>query len=222
MLRTFNPAFYRIIRLEGDLRIEPVGDYRHYLYVRRQKIQATRDDLRLIEFREHWTGKGSRDSMTVQCTKPADAVLMDGKIPEEDGRVHRWVYPTRPLGRGETLEIEVHQAHIDDVEMQRPYFRQGGGRYDTDAIGVQVRFPSGYEPTEIHGAVWNTGRPLLQNQLIHTIDCTRTEDRAAGEVTYAVEAGRLPHHHSVGLYWVWPPRANTPDATTQTAPAVAG
>jgi hypothetical protein len=205
-LQTFNPTFYRILRLEGILRVEPVGDYRRYHYARRQRIQATHDDVRLIELREHWTGKGSRDSLTVRCVRPTDAVLMDGKVPEEDGRVHRWVYPTRPLGRGEHLEVEVHQTHIDDVETQRPYFRQGGGRYDTESICVQVCFPAGYEPVEIHGGVWNTGRPLLHNQLIETIDCARTEDRTAGTITYTVEWGRMSHHHSVGLYWVWPER----------------
>jgi len=142
-LRTFNPTLYRILQLEGVLTIEPVGDHRRYHYIRRQRIRATHDDLRLIELREHWTGKGSRDSLTVKCIRPTDAKLMNGEVPEEDGRVHRWVYPTRPLGRGECVDVEVHQIHIDDVEAQRPYFRQGGGRYDTDAIYVKVRFPVG-------------------------------------------------------------------------------
>jgi hypothetical protein len=205
-LRTFNPTFYRILRLEGILRIEPIGDHRRYHYARRQQIRATHDDLRLIELREHWTGKGSRDSSTVKCVRPPDAKLMDGEVPEEDGRVHRWVYPTRPLGRGECLDVEVHQTHIDDVETQRPYFRQGGGRYDTDAISVTVCFPTGYEPREISGGIWNTGRPLLHNQLIRTVDCVRAEDQASGTITYTVESGSMPHHHSVGLYWVWPER----------------
>jgi len=219
VLRNYNPTFYRILRLEGTLRIEPVGDHRRYCYERRQKIQATRDDLRLIELREHWTGKGSRDSLTVKCVKPADAILMDGKVPEEDGRVHRWVYPTRPLGRGEQLEVEVHQKHMDDVETQRPYFRQGGGRYDTDEVRVEVCFPASYEPTEIRGGFWNTGRPLLHNQVIEKIDCVRTEDKVAGTVTYSVEASRLPYHHSVGLYWSWPERAS-PNAANQIIQAV--
>jgi len=207
-LRTFSPTFYRILQLDGILKIEPVGDYRRYHYTRRQRIRATHDDLRLIELREHWTGKGSRDSLTVRCTRPADAILMDGKVPEEDGRVHRWVYPTRPLGRGECLDVEVQQTHVDDVETQRPYFRQGGGRYDTDAICVKVCFPASYEPPEIHGGIWNTGRPLLQNQLIQTIDCLRVEDRATKTVTFTVEARRMPHHHSVGIYWRWPENGN--------------
>jgi hypothetical protein len=207
-LRTCNPAFYRIQRLDGSLKIEPLGTHRRYHYKRCQRIEAVRDDLRLIELREHWTGKGSRNSLTVTCVKPRDAILLDGSVPEEDGRVHRWVYPTRPLGRGETIDVEVHQTHIDDVEMQRPYFRQGGGRYDTEAIHVEVIFPVGYEPPEIRGGVWNTGRPLLHNQLIRTMDCARSEDGATRTVTYSVESGRMPHHHSVGLYWTWPPPAN--------------
>jgi hypothetical protein len=218
-LRTYNPAFYRIRRLDGSLKIEPLGDHRRYQYKRSQRVEAVRDELRLIELREHWTGKGSRDSLTVTCVKPADAILLDGKVPEEDGRVHRWVYPTRPLGRGETIDIEVHQTHIDDVEMQRPYFRQGGGRYDTEAVRVEVSFPVGYEPAEISGGVWNTGRPLLHNQLIRTMECVRNENRAARMVTYSVEATRIPHHHSIGLYWTWPPSANA-KARRRTVPAV--
>ncbi|MFI7599932.1 hypothetical protein [Actinoplanes sp. NPDC049681] len=218
-LRSSNPTAYRIRRLEGRLTVEPLGDHRRYHYQRFQTVEATRDDVRLVELREHWTGKGSRDSLTVTCVKPADGVLLDGKVPEEDGRVHRWVYPTRPLGRGETLDVEVHQTHIDDVETQRPYFRQGGGRYDTDAIRVQVSFPAGYEPTDIRGGVWNTGRPLLHNQLIRTMDCARTEDRAAGSVTYSVEAQRTPHHHSVGLFWTWPP-STSPQGRPSAIPAV--
>lgn len=215
--RTHCPTSYRVLRIEGLLEIEPFDGYRRYRYVRRQRIRATRHDLRLIELREHWTGKGSRGSLTVECVKPADAILMDGKIPEEDGRVHRWVYPTRPLGRGECLDVEVHQRHIDDVETQRPYFRQGGGRYDTDAICVKVCFPADYEPSEIHGGIWNTGRRLLHNQVIRTIDCARSEDRTAGTVTYAVEVGRTSHHHSVGLYWVWPEGNGSGRRATETA-----
>jgi hypothetical protein len=213
-IRTNAPTLYRILHLEGTLRIEPIDDYRKYHYERRQTIQATSDDLRLIEFREHWSGKGSRNSLSIECIKPVDAILLDGRVAEEDGRVHRWLYPTRPLARGECISLEVHQTHIDDVETQRPYFRQGGGRFATERIRVEVHFPIGYEPHEIHGGVWNTGRPLLQTQVVRNIDYIRTEDRVAGFAAYAVEVSRTQPHHSYGLYWTWPAGGQHRAATT--------
>jgi hypothetical protein len=207
-LRRHDATGYRILRLEGVMTVEPEGDHHAIDYVRTQEIQATQDDVRLIELREHWTGRGSADSVRVKCTRPADARFFDGRDPEEDGRVHRWIYPNRPLGRGERLTVELHQQHRDDAWRQRPYFRQGGGRHQAGHVIARVTFPSSYEPDAVDGAIWNTGRTLFPTQTVGRLDCTRTEDRMAGTVTFSVEANALKAHHSVGMRWIWPSQNN--------------
>ncbi|WP_033344402.1 hypothetical protein [Catenuloplanes japonicus] len=204
VVRRYDPAFYRIILLEGCMDVEPSGTYRKYRYRRRQQIEATRDNLRLVEFREHWTGAGSPGGPKIELIRPGGGKLLDGGHPEEDGRVHRWVYPGRSLGRGEPLDVEVLQTHSDNVTPQRPYFCQGGGRYQTDEVRVEVRFPVDYEPTEISGAVWNTaGRVMRRQQKIGKIEFERTRDNAGG-VIYTVVQKNPRLHHSYGLMREWP------------------
>lgn len=208
-LRRHDVTGYRILQLKGVMTVDKEGDHHVIDYVRTQEIQAVQDDVRLIELREHWTGLGVKDGVQVTCTRPADANLYDGGRPEEDGRVHRWIYPNRPLSRGERLTVEVHQRHRDDALRQLPYFRQGGGRHDTGHVIAQVIFPSHYEPESVKGAIWNTGRNLFPTQTVGALACTRIEDRQAGTVTSSVEAHALKAHHSVGMRWIWPTRIIT-------------
>jgi hypothetical protein len=202
MIRRHNPPQYTIIALEGTLEITPVERHRRYVYERFQRIEATRDDLRLIEFREHWTGAGSK-LPEAECRKPVGGMLFNGQLPEEDGRVHRWIYPGRPIGRGEQLDVLVRQVHTDDIQPQRPYFRQGGGRYRTGRVVVTVRFPLSDDPVEVEGAIWNTGRAFLQNQTVGTLQHDRVEDQSAGTVSYRIEVTSTAPHHSYGIRWTW-------------------
>lgn len=201
-VRSQNHTYYTILALEGTLEVNRENHYRRYTYERFQRIEATRSDLRLIELREHWTGVGAGPH--VELSKPRDAVLLDGKYAETDSRVHRWIYPGRPMGRGEQLEILVRQEHTDDSRPQLPYFRQGGGRYKTNRVAVRVRFPKNYDPGDVEGAIWNTGDALRQTQIVGRLQCKKVPIDGSEMVEYSIEVTSTVRHHSYGLRWTWP------------------
>jgi hypothetical protein len=198
-----DPPFYEILELNGSLVVEPANDHRRYTYERRQTVIATRDDLRLIEFRAHWTGQGQSGSATVESVKSEHAML-DGKNKEQDGRVHRWIYPRRPLKRGQPIEVGIRQVHEDDVEEQLPYFREGGGRYKTRRIIVKVRLPlSEHDPESVRGVVWNSHRAARQSPEVGELEVEKHVMRTEKCIEYMVTAVAPRTFHSYGVEWTW-------------------
>ncbi|MEV1286914.1 hypothetical protein [Micromonospora sp. NPDC049679] len=202
--RVYDPAFYEIVDLEGLLVVEPLGDHRRYTYTRSQTVKATRDDLRLVEFRAHWTGKGHNGTSRVESLIPEHAIL-DGRRAESDGRVHRWIYPRRPLERGKALRVGIRQVHEDDVEIQLPYFREGGGRYKTGKITVIVKLPfSEHSPESVRGVVWNSNRTPRKGAVVDELPIpTPRVDSAAGTAEYRVTVEKPSPYHSYGVEWTW-------------------
>jgi hypothetical protein len=201
-----NPTFYEILELEGLLVIESAGDHYHYKYERTQTVRALRNDLRLIEFRSHWTG-ASKIRPRVESAV-GDYAILDGRHPEEDGRVHRWVYPRRPIGKGREVIVGIKQEHEDDVHRQLPYFREGGGRYKTRRIKVTTRFHPDEDPRvrcDVEGKVWNINRTLDQDIVAGSIRCVRVVNRELGTVDYIVVVDKPKRYHSYGMEWEWPP-----------------
>jgi hypothetical protein len=203
-----NPPFYKIVELEGVLKVERVNGHHRYTYTRKQTVKATRNELRLIEFRAHWTGSGSNPPH-VEPTE-ADHEILDGKRPEQDGRVHRWLYPREPIGRGHTIKVGIRQIHEDDKSPQDPYFREGGGRYKTGKIKVTVRFQLPEDPqlrNTIEGRVWNSKRSIDQGQVSGSISYRREVNDDLGTVDYTVTCNRPKRFHSYGLAWTRPSRS---------------
>lgn len=201
--RVYDPPFYEILRLEGVMVIESENSHHRYTYTRKQKVRATRDDLRLIEFRAHWTGTGRAGTTQVESLV-RDHALLDGRRAESDGRVHRWVYPRRPLGRGQILEAGIKQVHEDDINQQLPYFREGGGRYKTSQIVVTVRFPGAEDPPEaVRGVIWNSNHVARQSPEVGSLNPERHVDPATGTVEYTVTVHRPKLYHSYGMTWSW-------------------
>jgi hypothetical protein len=202
-----NPSFYEILELDGLLMIESAGDHHRYTYTRKQKVRATRNDLRLIEFRAHWTGSSSRRPRVESAV--GDHLVLDGTHEEEDGRVHRWIYPRRPLRKGEELRVGIRHVHADDVKPQLPYFREGGGRYRTRKVTVTARFPISEDPQslgEVAGKIWDISRSIDQGHVIGTIPHIREVVREQGIVDYTVTVERPKLYHSYGVQWEWPAR----------------
>jgi hypothetical protein len=198
-----DPPFYEIQELNGRLLVEPANDHHRFTYERRQTVIATRDDLRLIEFRAHWTGQGQGGSMQVESVNSKHAML-DGRHKEEDGRVHRWIYPRRPLKRGQPIEVGIRQVHEDDVEEQLPYFREGGGRYKTRRIIVKVQLPlSEHDPESVRGVIWNSHRAAWQSPEVGDLEVDKHVMRTEGCIEYTVTADRPRVFHSYGVEWIW-------------------
>lgn len=199
----YDPPFYKIEQLNGSLTVEAANGHHRYTYERRQTVVATRDGLRLIEFRAHWTGQGHPSSTAVESLHPEHA-LLDGKRAESDGRVHRWLYPRRALGRGKKLEVGIKQVHEDDVRAQLPYFREGGGRYKTEKIVVAVRLPlTEHRPDSARGVVWNTHNSAEGSQEVDELEVSRHVDPGSGTVEYTVTIDKPALFYSYGVEWTW-------------------
>jgi hypothetical protein len=198
----YDPSYYKIVDLDGHVLIEPAGDHHRYTYTRKQTVRATRGSLRLIEIRSHWTGRCSREKTSITSVI-RDHRLLDGGYPEEDGRVHRWIYPGRSLDRGEEIEVGVRVVMEDDIEPMIPYYREGGGRYRVRQLKVTVRFPIGHEPQRVFGSIWHTNRKAQQGNHIGKLDYERRPDHDAGVVDYIVVVQKPRLYHSYGVRWSW-------------------
>lgn len=201
IVRFYDPPFCEILDIESRLVVESVDDHHRYTYTKRQTIRATRGQLRLIEFRAHWTGRGSKPPQVT--TLVSDQVLLNGQRAELDGRVHRWIYPFPPVGRGQTLKTGIRQIHEDDVEPQRPYFRDGGGRYKTRNLVIIARFALDEDPSPA-GGIWDSSMPVGENNLVGSLEPERLVDRKARTVDYIVKVDSPKKFHSYGVSWEWP------------------
>jgi hypothetical protein len=199
--RYYDPPYYEILEIEGSLAIETFDHHHRYLYVKRQTVRALRNDLRLVEFKAHWTGRGS-----IMDVRPLinDHVVLDSVAAEEDGRVYRWIYPGGPVGRGQTFEVGLRQTHDDDHVRQKPYYRDGGGRYKTKRLTIVVKFPVGHEPHPVDGAVWNTRVTVGHTKVVGKMNYTRTIDHSSGTANYSMTVDRPKRYHSYGFRWNWP------------------
>lgn len=204
-LRSYDPRFYEILELHGNLRIEPSKNHHHYEYTRTKLIRPKRDNLRLIEFRDYWTGAGHKGSTKVRSLHH-EHTLLDGHTEEEDQRVYRWIYLRRPLRRGEIIDVGMVQTHEDDVTPQRPFFRQQGGRHSTRRIVVTTEFQLSDDPVKIVGTHWNDSRAFHQKNIIGSIDHKREVCHEKGTVIYRIEIDRPKPYHSYGLWWTWASR----------------
>ena len=78
--------------------------------------------------------------------------------PEEDGRIHQWVYLGRPLSKGDETQMGVYHTFEDNYEPMHTYYREGGLRYKARNLTVTTRFASSEDPPTIHGIIWNNDR----------------------------------------------------------------
>jgi hypothetical protein len=195
------PDSYEVLAIEQMLVIEAVGSHHRYSYSKKQTIRAIRNDVRLVLFWDHWTGHGVNGVRAEPLID--DHVLLDGRQAEEDGRLYRWIYPGRPIGKGQVIEVGIRQVHEDDLVRQRPYHRGGGLRYRAKHLTVVTRFQLAEDPASIEGGVWNSHRPVGHNKLVGSATYTRVVDRAAGTVDYIVTATNPKRYHSYGVQWQW-------------------
>lgn len=193
---------YRIEELEAIMEVKPTDGHHAYDYTRRQTVRSVRSNLRLIDMGAHWTGCFGPDKVSIEALSHAHCILDTGRS-EEDGRVHRWVYPGGPLSRGATTQVGIRQTMEDDLKPMLSYFREGGGRHRTRNLRVVVRFPSGAEPSRVEGLEWNTNRNAHKGNVVGRLQCVREYDQKAGVVQYSVAVPRPRLFHSYGMRWEW-------------------
>lgn len=194
------PTGYEILELRGELLIERLGDHHRYTYTKEQLIRSGRDDLRLIEIRTHWTGRGSQDRFQIQPL--FGHVLLDGGQVEEDHRLYRWIYPGHPVGRGQTLRVGIRQMHQDDLMPQQPYYRDGGAPYVARSLVVVTRFPIAEDPPSVQGETWSSRQRFRRRGRV--VAHRREVNLAAGTIDYIVRVQHPRRQCSYGLRWTWP------------------
>jgi len=200
-----DPAPYEITQIQCLLIIEPVGDHHRYLNKREQVIKAVRNNVRLVEHRSHWTGKGSKaKSKAVSLIDKHE--FYSASQPEEDGRTHQWIYLGRPLSKGDKAAVSISQTFEDNSEPMHTYYREGSGRYKGRNLTVTTRFLVSEDPPEVDGVIWNNDRKNRQRHEVGHLDYVRKPDPAADTVDYIIIVSNPKKYHSYGIRWGWPTR----------------
>jgi hypothetical protein len=197
-----DPAPYRVVEMEGMLTIEPIEGHpcHRYILERKEIVAATRNNLRLIEHRTHWTGGGAK-SLCEARSLSADHELFVGSRAEEDGRRRLWVYLGEPLGKGETAQVGTREVYVDDVESMKPYHRKGCGRFKARNLTVVTRFAASEDPRDVEGLIWNDDRKVRERAIVGTVGFKRIPHPDSGTVDYVVAVPRPKRYHSYGIRW---------------------
>jgi hypothetical protein len=200
-----DPSPYEITEIRCLLVVEPAGNHHRYVNRREQEIKATRNNVRLIEHRSHWTGKGPK------AKSRAGSIVASHEFycaahPEEDGRTHQWIYLGRPLSKGDTATVGIHQSFEDSGEPMRTYYREGSGRYKGRNLTVTTRFLVDEDPPKVEGVIWNNDRKSRQRHEVGRLTYTREPDPATHTVDYTVTVRNPKRYHSYGIRWDWSAR----------------
>jgi hypothetical protein len=200
-----DPAAYEITQIDCLLIVEPLANHHRYRNERRQTIKARRNNVRLVEHRAHWTGKGSR-------SKSKSGSLIDkhefcsARQPEEDGRTHQWLYLGRPLGKGDEDQVGLYQDFEDNYEPMHTYYREGSLRYKAKNLTVTTRFSLYEDPEKVYGIIWNNDRKSRRRHEVGRLTVERTPDHGEHTVDYLVTVRNPKRYHSYGIRWEWPTR----------------
>jgi hypothetical protein len=190
---------YEILSLESTLFIERVNSHHRYTMTKDCRIVSRRNDLRLVDQRWYWTGKGSRPYEL--CSLANGHVIFDGKRPEQDNWTHRWVYLGGRLSRGEATRVGTVLTVEDDVEPMRPFFTDGGKGYRTHSLKLTLRFPLGTEPSRVEGRIWTRNLDDLSVRgelaVIRIVDSTNSFSEYVATIEHPLRNRRY------GLQWEW-------------------
>ncbi|MFR9777112.1 hypothetical protein ACL02O_13745 [Micromonospora sp. MS34] len=188
-----------IEQLEGLLTVSGVSDHQRYDYVRRQRIRAGRNGFRLVPIRSHWSAR-SRCPSTPECLY-ADQLLLDGRTPEEDGRIRRWIYLHRPIGRGYRVWVGLRHTFSDDGGRMQPYYRESGEEQRVDRLIVRLRFTWDRVPLEVVGVRWSA-RSRSSRQETGEVPFQKVPG-PDGSVEYVVDVHKPDGRCAYGLRWRW-------------------
>lgn len=199
----YDPAPYELVELRGLLVIERVAGRSHHRYTleRRERIRATRNNVRLIEHRTHWTGGGLSGLCEARSLYP-DHELFVGRRAEEDNRRQLWIYLGEPLGKGETATVGTREVYEDDIVSMKPYHRKGCGGFRARNLTVVTRFPVDADPRDdVEGLIWNDDKKARERATVGTVAYERVVDAKSATVDYIVTVPRPKRYHSYGIRW---------------------
>jgi len=173
-----------------------------YEYERRQTVRATRDNLRLVLIRSHWSGQ----SISVADVAPSfpEHQVLDGRIPEEDGGIYRWVYLLSALGRGRRTTVGIKHTFEDAFVPMKPYYRESGEDCRVDRLVVRLRFRAAEAPTDVWAVTWKNTRSGPGRQEVAREEFRGVKDPGSGMVVFEARIRRPRRNHAHGFVWRWP------------------
>jgi hypothetical protein len=196
---------FNIEELEGTLRVASAAGHRTYTYTRKQTIRANRDGLRLVCIRSHWSGQSQKRPQTFSLFP--EHTLLDGGIPEEDGRIYRWIYLLGPIAKRQRVEVGLRHVFHDDFSAMKPYYRESGEERRVRKIRVTAVFDLDQAPDRVEGVIWRRTSKGYGRQDSGSLGYRKSVDRSNGLVEYVVTVDRPRRDCAYGLRWQWPHRS---------------
>jgi hypothetical protein len=196
-----------IEELDGLLIVDRVlgdggRDHHRYTYNRKQRIRATRNNLRLVEIRSHWSGQ-SRTVEKVTSLYPEHR-LLDGASAEDDGRIHRWVYLLGPIARNRRVRVGIKEVFEDAYAPMKPYYRESGEDHPVQKISVRVRFAYDDAPFAAWHVVWKQSKSGSTRQEVSREPCRPIIDPRTGSAVYEMVKVGPESNCAYGICWRWP------------------
>jgi hypothetical protein len=180
-----------------------------YEYSRSQRVRATRNNLRLIQIRSHWSGQSISVTDVASCFP--EHKLLDGGIAEEDGRVYRWIYLLGAVGRGRRVTVGIRQAFEDAFVPMKPYFRESGEDRRVEKLVVRLRFRADEAPDEAWLVTWRRAGSGTGRQEVARERCQPVREQGSDLVLFETRQRRPRSDCAHGFVWRWPvPESGAP------------
>jgi len=181
-----------------------------YEYSRCQRVRATRNNLRLIRIGSHWSGQSISVAEVASCFP--EHRLFDGEIPEEDGRIYRWIYLLGAVGRGRRITVGLKHTFEDAFVSMKPYFRESGEDRRVEKLVVRLRFKVDEAPDEAWIVTWKTTGSGMGRQEVAREKCQPSREQGSDMVLFESRSRRPRSDCAHGFVWRWPvPDAGAPE-----------
>jgi hypothetical protein len=177
--------------------VEGRGNHHRFIQERRVVVKALKDGVRAIEGYTTWTGYGTQGWGRIESLY-SEHDIFSGSRPEEDGKVHYWIYFNGALSKGQEISCGHRRIMEDDLQGMLPFFRQGSFIVPVQKLDVRARFNRDEDPVSVRAASWKGVKEIPCN--LEVVRLVNTQERT---VEYAVEVSNPPKGVSFGIRWKW-------------------
>jgi hypothetical protein len=203
-VRSFDkPRDFDIEILEGQLDVDRVVDskgceFNRCTYTRKQLIQAL-VKIWLVELREHWSGQ-IRIVEETRSIFPEHRVL-DGKIPEEDGKTRLWVYPLGPIPKGRRVWVGIKRVFEDAYAPMKTYYRESGEERRVKTMIVRLTFDPQDAPQAVWMVIWKRTKSGSTREEVSREECMPIDGGSGGRVVYENRVNSPGRDRAYGFWW---------------------
>jgi len=188
---------YVVKAQESSLLVEKVDNHHRYTMSRDYLVEAKTPGVRLIDMAWYWTGNNSKP-VQVRPNTPAHEVF-DGRRPENDKWVYRWVYLGRALGKNEREKVGLTLIAEDDNEPMRHFFTIGARGTKVETLTLTLRFPLPERPNLVSAHIWE--KSANEEGVIGDLPIESKADATSGTMQYKVEVNNPSAKRRYGFRW---------------------